>query len=196
MSNTLLNQLIERLQCLPSVGKKSAQRMAYYLLEHNRSGAIALSEILSQAMTDIGNCSKCRDYTEAELCSICANEKRDPALLCVVESPSDVVAIESTATYSGRYFVLMGNLSPLDGIGPDEIGLPKLKQLVEQESCEEVIIATSATVEGEATAHYIRSLLDPSINVSRLAQGVPIGGELGYLDGSTLSLSLANRQRI
>ncbi len=181
---------------MPSVGKKSAQRMAYYLLEHNRSGAIALSEILSQAMTDIGNCSKCRDYTEAELCSICANEKRDPALLCVVESPSDVVAIESTATYSGRYFVLMGNLSPLDGIGPDEIGLPKLKQLVEQESCEEVIIATSATVEGEATAHYIRSLLDPSINVSRLAQGVPIGGELGYLDGSTLSLSLANRQRI
>jgi recombination protein RecR len=197
LSQPLLRQLIDALQCLPGVGRKSAQRMAYHLLEHNRVGALTLSTVLETSMQKIGNCAQCRDYTEATLCEICSNQKRDKALLCVVESPSDISAIEATATYSGNYFVLMGNLSPLDGIGPEEIGLNDLVELVEANQVREVIIATAATVEGEATAHFIKSMLSNSAlspNVTRLAQGVPIGGELGYLDQSTLSLSLANRQ--
>lgn len=198
MQKSLLEQLIDSLQCLPSVGKKSAQRMAYHLLEHNRQGATQLAETLDKAMRQIGNCQICRDYTEQDLCSICANEKRDAKTICVVESPSDVAAIESTASYSGRYFVLMGSLSPLDGFGPEEIGLPLLAKVVIENDCDELIIATSATVEGEATAHFIKSMLkdQQNLKVSRLAQGVPIGGELGYIDQNTLSLSLANRQKL
>ncbi|TQV87374.1 recombination mediator RecR [Aliikangiella coralliicola] len=200
----LLHQLVESLQCLPGVGKKSAQRMAYQLLERNRNGALRLADVLQESMRSIGNCEMCRDYTETRLCTICSNEKRDAQMLCIVESPADIAAIESTAGYSGRYFVLMGNLSPLDGIGPDEIGLTSLARLVSEQQCQEVIIATSATVEGEATAHYIKAMLtnidrvegSEPIRVTRLAQGVPIGGELGYIDQSTLSLSLANRQDI
>ena len=196
-SPSLLHELIEALQCLPGIGRKSAQRMAYHLLDKDRAGAVNLSEILSSAMQNISNCSVCRDYTEKSICNICSNERRDSDVICVVETPSDLIAVESTATYSGKYFVLMGNLSPLDGIGPDELGLDLLKKNIQQQACREIIIATSATVEGEATAHFIKSMakqISPNIIVSRLAQGVPIGGELGYLDASTLSLSLANRQ--
>lgn len=211
----LLEQLIDALQCLPGVGRKSAQRMAYHLLERQRKSALHLSDILSQAMTDIGHCAQCRDYTESHLCYICANEKRDSSVICVVESPADIAAIESTGSYSGKYFVLMGNLSPLDGIGPEEIGLEHLKKLLIENECTEIIVATSSTVEGEATAHFIATMVanikgvnnqsieasaedvnTRQINVSRLAQGVPIGGELEYLDSSTLALSLANRSKI
>lgn len=197
---SLLNQLIQSLQCLPGVGRKSAQRMAYYLLDKDRQGAINLADKLHKAMQDIGNCERCRDYTEAALCEICRNDKRSEQTLCVVESPADIAAIETTGSYSGKYFVLMGNLSPLDGIGPEEIGLDKLKDLVENSDCQEIIVATSATVEGEATAHFISTIVqnisDKDVTVTRLAQGVPIGGELEYLDASTLALSLANRQNI
>ncbi len=199
MNKPLLKELIDALQCLPSVGVKSAQRMAYHLLEQNRNGGLELAKVLDSAMKNIGNCQRCRDYTEADLCAICANPKRLSTQVCVVESPSDIAAIESTASYSGNYFVLMGNLSPLDGIGPEEIGLDILKENVINNNVTEVIIATSATVEGEATAHFIKSMLQNSQNdimVSKIAQGVPIGGELGYLDQSTVSLSLANRQKI
>ena len=198
-SISLLQNLVESLQCLPGVGKKSAQRMAYYLLDKNRTGAIKLSEVLHQSMINIGNCSSCRDYTENKLCSICQSDKRNSQLLCIVESPADIAAIESTAVYSGKYFVLMGSLSPLDGIGPEEIGLNDLLEKIKQEEATEIIIATSATVEGEATAHYIKSMLtnfEKPVKVNRLAQGVPLGGELEYLDSSTLSLSFANRQSI
>lgn len=199
-SKSTLAQLIDALQCLPGVGRKSAQRMAYYLLDKDRRGAFTLSETLEDAMNNIGNCKKCRDYTEVELCEICRNDKRNSNIVCVVESPADIAAIESTGSYSGKYFVLMGNLSPLDGIGPQEIGLNLLKKIIEEDDVEEVIVATSATVEGEATAHFISSMVNniesKSIKVSRLAQGVPIGGELEYLDSSTLALSLANRQNL
>lgn len=198
-SKSLLNQLVQHFQCLPGVGRKSAQRMAYHLLDKDRQGALKLSDTLQQAMQSIKNCSSCRDYTENELCDICSNSKRDQQVICVVESPADVAAIESTATYSGHYFVLMGNLSPIDGIGPEEIGLHLLAKKIKQQDCRELIIATSATVEGEATAHFIKASskqINPEIVVSRLAQGVPVGGELEYLDASTLSLSLANRQSI
>lgn len=203
----LLEQLIDALQCLPGVGRKSAQRMAYHLLERQRKSALKLSDVLAQAMTDIGHCEQCRDYTESYLCNICENEKRDSSVICVVESPADIAAIESTGSYSGKYFVLMGNLSPLDGIGPEEIGLEQLKKLLIEGECTEIIVATSSTVEGEATAHFIATMVanitnsstntqSREINVSRLAQGVPIGGELEYLDSSTLALSLANRSKI
>lgn len=198
-SKSLLQQLIEALQCLPGVGKKSAQRMAFYLLDKERGGAINLSQILQRSMQEIGNCESCRDYTENRVCQLCANEKRDDHLLCVVESPADIAAIESTASYNGKYFVLMGNLSPLDGIGPEDIGLDQLSQRIKTQNHGEIIIATSATVEGEATAHFIKTMavnINQSIVVSRLAQGVPVGGELEYLDSSTLSLSLSNRQSI
>lgn len=196
----VLSQLIEALQCLPGVGRKSAQRMAYYLLDKDRQGAMTLSSCLQEAMNKIGNCKRCRDYTEQEFCEICRNDKRNAQLICVVESPADIVAIESTGSYSGKYFVLMGNLSPLDGVGPEEIGLDLLKSIIQEDDVDEIIVATSATVEGEATAHFISSMVtqvkDKDIRVTRLAQGVPIGGELEYLDSSTLALSLANRQNL
>lgn len=195
----LLTSLIESLRCLPGVGTKSAQRMAYYLLDKDRRGALNLADVLNKSMKLIGNCKSCRDYTENDYCRLCLNTKRDDSILCIVESPADIVAIESTASYSGKYFVLMGSLSPLDGVGPEEIGLNILAERVKQQGCVEVIVATSSTVEGEATAHFIKAILaklNMGIIVSRLAQGVPIGGELGYIDSSTLSLSLANRSSI
>jgi len=197
---TLLSELIEAFCCLPGVGRKSAQRMAYHLLDKDRQGGLLLSSNLQQAMRDIGNCNRCRDYTESDECQICKNDRRDKTLLCVVESPSDVVAIESTANFNGNFFVLLGQLSPLDGIGPNEIGMPLLAQRLSEGLIREVIVATSSTIEGEATAHYIAQMtqqnIDKSIQVSRLAQGVPVGGELEYLDQSTLSLSLTNRKTI
>ncbi len=201
---SLLTELINALRCLPGVGEKSSQRMAYHLLDNNRQGGISLSDSLRAAMQGIGNCNRCRDYTENEQCIICLNDKRDHSILCVVESPSDVLAIESTATFSGKYFVLLGQLSPLDGIGPEEIGIPLLSERLKEGDISEIIVATSSTVEGEVTAHYIaqvaqqveNSLSCVSISVTRLAQGVPVGGELGYLDQSTLALSLANRSEL
>ena len=198
-SKPLLLQLIDSLQCLPGVGRKSAQRMAYHLLDKDRRSALGLSQVLENAMQNIGNCRACRDYTENDLCQLCQNDKRNGRLICIVESPADIAAIESTATFDGRYFVLMGSISPLDGIGPEEIGLNQLVEKVKTNHVTEVIVATSATVEGEATAHFIKAMLSnigQNIVVSRLAQGVPIGGELEYLDSSTLSLSFTNRQSI
>jgi recombination protein RecR len=198
-SKPLLLQLIDSLQCLPGVGRKSAQRMAYHLLDKDRRSALGLSQVLENAMQNIGNCRACRDYTENDLCQLCQNDKRNSRLICIVESPADIAAIESTATFDGRYFVLMGSISPLDGIGPEEIGLNQLVEKVKTNYVTEVIVATSATVEGEATAHFIKAMLSNiglNIVVSRLAQGVPIGGELEYLDSSTLSLSFTNRQSI
>ncbi|MBV1911212.1 MAG: recombination mediator RecR [Kangiellaceae bacterium] len=198
-SISLLNQLIDALKCLPGVGNKSAQRMAYQLLDSNRQGAIQLSNILKEAMENIGNCSVCRDYSEQAVCQLCANTRRDASTLCIVESPSDVLAIESTASFHGLFFVLLGQLSPLDGIGPEEIGMSVLANKLSDGVVKEIIVATSSTIEGEATAHYIAQLAhknDPNIKVTRLAQGVPLGGELGYLDQSTLALSIANRNTL
>lgn len=191
----LIKQLIESLRCLPGVGAKSAQRMAYHLLERDRNGAGKLSHSLAQAVEQVGHCQTCRILTEYEQCDICQSVKRDRQLLCVVESPSDVYAIEQSGTYQGRYFVLMGHLSPLDGIGPQELHLDTLKKQVENTDITEVILATNATVEGEATAHYIVEMLKPfAARVTRIAHGVPLGGELEYIDGSTLGHAFNGRR--
>ncbi|SET80451.1 recombination mediator RecR [Thalassotalea agarivorans] len=188
--------LIEAFKCLPGVGAKSAQRMAFHLLERNRAGADALSEALSVAMRDVGHCRQCRNFTEADVCDICLSEKRKQSgLICVVESPADVIAIEQTGEFQGRYFVLMGHLSPIDGIGPGDLGLDVLETTLQQDNVSELILATNPTVEGEATAHYIASLAkDFNVSVSRIAHGVPVGGELEYVDGNTLSHALSGRK--
>lgn len=192
----LLNDLIRTLKFLPGVGQKTAQRMAFQLLERNREGGLALSLALHNAMEHIQHCQQCRTFTENALCDICANPTRQASgMLCVVESPQDVMAIEQTNQFSGRYFVLMGHLSPIDGIGPADIGLDKLAMLLDKEKIEEVILATNPTVEGEATAHYIGQLCRARhIKASRIAHGVPVGGELEYLDGSTLSHAFKGRR--
>ena len=194
----LLDEMMKALQVLPGVGPKSAQRMAFTLLERERSGGLRLASLLNRALTEIGHCSHCRTFTENDRCEICANPKREEnGLLCVVESPADVAAIEQTGQFSGRYFVLMGHLSPLDGIGPDDIGLDRLEQRLEAESITEVILATNPTVEGEATANYIAELCAQyGVDASRIAHGVPVGGELEMVDGTTLSHSLAGRHKI
>jgi len=191
----LIKQLIDSLRCLPGVGAKSAQRMAYHLLERDRRGARKLSHALSQAVEQVGHCQCCRILTEYELCDICQSPKRDRQTLCVVETPSDVYAIEQSGSFQGTYFVLMGHLSPLDGIGPQELHLDKLKQRVVTEDIKEVILATNATVEGEATAHYLVEMLQPyTSKMTRIAHGVPLGGELEYIDGSTLGHAFNGRQ--
>jgi recombination protein RecR len=191
----LLDQLIEALRCLPGVGPKSAQRMALHLLERDREGGQRLSAALAAAVERIGRCRQCRNLTEQELCRICASERRDGALLCIVESPSDVLAIEQATGYQGRYFVLMGRLSPLDGIGPAELGLDELAQRLEQNPPKEMIIATNPTVEGEATAFYLQRMAQKAgISVSRIAHGVPIGGELEFTDQSTIAHAFSSRQ--
>jgi recombination protein RecR len=190
----LLEQLIEALRCLPGVGPKSAQRMALHLLERDREGGRQLSATLASAMERIGRCRQCRNLTEQELCRICANSQRDASLLCVVESPSDVLAIEQATGYQGRYFVLMGRLSPLDGVGPAELGLDDLARRMEQDPPTEIIIATNPTVEGEATAYYLQRMAQKQgVNVSRIAHGVPLGGELEYTDQSTIAHAFASR---
>lgn len=195
--SVLIEQLIGALRVLPGVGPKSAQRMAYHLLERDRTGALQLAEALSQAVERIGHCDRCRTFTEETRCPICANPARQAAQLCVVETPADILAIEQSTDYRGQYFVLMGHLSPLDGIGPAEIGLDKLAQRFAGEPIEEVILATNSTVEGEATAHYISQMIDTgSIRVTRIAHGVPIGGELEYVSGSTLSHAFSGRREI
>jgi recombination protein RecR len=192
-----LAELIEALRALPGVGPKSAQRMAFHLLQDARPAAQALSGSLTRALERVGRCRQCRMLTESELCSICANPQRDAALLCVVESPADVVAVETSGSFRGRYFVLMGHLSPLDGIGPDELGGAEFAALLRSAEVKEVILATNSTVEGEATAHLFSQLVrQAGIRASRIAHGVPMGGELEYVDGGTLAHALAGRQTL
>lgn len=193
----LLERLMDALRCLPGVGPKTAQRMAFHLLERDRDGGRALSDVLQQAMDRIGQCQRCRNLTEGELCRICASADRDDSLLCVVESPVDVHAIEQATGYRGCYFVLMGRLSPLDGVGPEDLGLDRLAERLRKEPPRELIIATNTTVEGEATAFYLQRMAQKhSIDVSRIAHGVPLGGELEYTDQSTLAHAFGSRQRL
>lgn len=193
----LIDQLVDALRCLPSVGPKSAQRMAFQLLERNREAGLKLADALTRAMNEVQRCSQCRTFTEESVCSICADSKRDPALICVVETPADVLALEQSGSYRGQYFVLMGHLSPIDGIGPEEIGITDLLERVRQGQIEEVILATNPTVEGEATAYYISEHVKAlQVNVSRIAHGVPLGGELEYVDVGTLAHALSGRRMI
>ncbi len=195
--HTLIEGLIDALRCLPGVGPKSARRMAFHLLERNREGAERLAHALSQAVSGVRHCERCRNLSDSALCRICASEKRDPTLLCVVESPADLESIEQAAVYRGRYFVLMGRLSPLDGIGPQAIGIDALRAVLEDGEVCEVIIATGATAEGEATAHFLSELVRGyTIRVTRIAHGIPVGGELEYIDSSTLSHAIACRREM
>jgi recombination protein RecR len=190
----MLNRLVEALRCLPGVGPKSAQRMVFHLLQHQRQRGLNLASCLEQAMSQIKHCQRCMNYTEQELCVLCQNPRRDSTLLCVVESPADVSAIEQSNSFQGKYFVLMGKISPLDGLGPDDIGLPKLRDLIITEGIQEVILALSPSVEGQTTIHFIHQLLrDQPINITQLAHGIPSGGELEFLDGNTIGNALRNR---
>jgi recombination protein RecR len=193
----LIDQLIDALRVLPGVGPKSAQRMAFHLLERQRNGAIKLSDALIAAMDKVGHCGDCRTLTEQTLCAICADERRDKQILCVVESPADVIAFEQSGGYRGHYFVLMGHLSPIDGIGPSDIGIDKLIRLAQRREAKEIILATNPTVEGEATAFYItQQFKQLGIAVSRIAHGVPLGGELEFVDSGTLAHALNGRRLI
>lgn len=192
-----LTRLVEALRCLPGVGPKSAQRMVFHLLQNQRQRGLHFATYLEHAMTHISHCQRCNNYTEQNLCTLCQNPNRDQTLLCVVESPADVSAIEQSNAFQGKYFVLMGKISPLDGLGPDDIGLPKLKNLIAEDGIKEVIIALSPSVEGQTTVHFIQQLLrDESINISQLAHGIPSGGELEFLDGNTIGSALRNRATI
>jgi len=189
----LTQKLIQALRCLPGVGPKTAQRMAFHLLDRERENGKYLAQTIDQAMQYIGYCKTCRTFSETDTCKLCANPSRNSNLLCVVETPADIVAIEQTASFSGHYFVLMGHLSPLDGIGPNELGMEQLKQCL-QNNIEEIIIATNHTVEGEATAYYIAELAKPfGIKTSRIAHGVPLGGELEFVDSRTIAEALSRR---
>ena len=195
MYGKTIDQLIDALRILPGVGIKSAQRMALQLLERDRAGAYRLAEAIEQAATNVGRCAQCRTLTEHELCEICNNPARSESQLCVVENPADLFAIEQAGGYRGKYFVLLGHLSPIDGVGPEQLGIDKLIERLQQQTISELILATNLTVEGEATAHFIadkaRSL---GVKVSRIAYGVPMGGELEYVDGGTLNMALQSRK--
>jgi recombination protein RecR len=194
---SLLNQLIESLRRLPGIGPKSAQRMAFHLLERDRDAGRQLAQVMAVAMERIGRCERCRTLTEHRCCQLCASERRDASVLCIVEQPSDIVAIEQATHYQGLYFVLGGRLSPLDGVGPAELGLDRLEQRFREPELAEAILAISPTVEGLATAHYISDLARGSeLRLSRIAHGVPLGGELEFVDGSTLAHAFAGRQRL
>jgi recombination protein RecR len=193
----LIDQLIEALQCLPGVGPKSAQRMTLHLLERDRAGGEFLAQTLERALARVGRCGRCRNLSETALCPICASERRDRSVLCIVETPADVLAVEQAGGYSGLYFVLLGRLSPIDGIGPEELGLELLARRVREEGVKEVILATNPTVEGEATAYFItEQLRDAGVTVSRIAHGVPLGGELEYVDGGTLQHAFLGRKPV
>jgi recombination protein RecR len=193
----LIGRLIESLRCLPGVGPKSAQRMAFHLLEHNRDGGRQLAEALTLAMDRVGNCRECRTLSEDPVCALCASVRRDRSLLCVVETPADVQALEQSTGYQGLYFVLMGHLSPLDGIGPEALGLHLLEARLASAEVKELILATNPTVEGEATAHFISEMARvQGVRATRIAHGVPMGGELEYIDGGTLSHAFAGRQEV
>ncbi len=196
MSHSLIDQLTEAFRCLPGIGPKSAQRMVWHLLERDRDGGKKLASTMLEAMQRVSHCQQCHNFSEEEICSLCRSASRDDTLLCVVESPADVLAIEQSGSFRGKYFVTMGNLSPIDGIGPDEIGVDALMRRSSQQVTE-VILAMSSTVEGEATAHYLGELLKAShVTVSRIAHGIPIGGELEYVDGGTLTHALQGRKAI
>jgi recombination protein RecR len=193
----LLVRLIDGLRCMPGIGQKSAQRIAFHLLERDRDGANGLSVALAEAVSNIGHCSRCRMFTEHELCSICSASGRDATQLCAVESPADVMAIEDATGFRGLYFVLMGHLSPLDGIGPEELGLSQLETWLGEGEVKELIIATNPTVEGDATSHYLADLATRNnVSPSRIAHGVPLGGELEYVDGGTLSHAFYGRRAV
>jgi recombination protein RecR len=194
---SLLNQLIDALRCLPGVGPKSAQRMAFHLLDHDREGGRRLSLVMGEAMERVNRCRRCRTLSERDLCALCSNRNRDQTLLCVVESAPEIVAIEQATGYRGLYFVLGGRLSPLDGMGPAELGLPALDERLREGGLSEVILAVSATVEGIATSNYIADLAARhQVKVTRIAHGVPLGGELGQVDGGTLAHAFAGRHSI
>ena len=192
-----LEELTQALRCLPGVGPKSAQRMALHLLQHDRDGAQRLARALGAATETIQHCQRCNTFTETELCALCRSPKRDSALLCVVETPADLMMVENTQAYSGLYFVLMGRLSPLDGIGPKEIRLDRLLKRAQDGAVREVVLATNFTNEGEATAHYIGEMLaERGLTITRLARGVPVGGELEYVDSGTLAQALRDRRAL
>ena len=195
MSKDLVLELINSLMILPGVGKKSAQRMALYLLDRNKDGASILANTLLDAINNIQRCSNCRMLTSSSICKICNDNSRDSNCICVVESPSDVLAIESTGGFKGKYFVLLGRLSPIDGVGPDELGIGDLINMVEKNNITEIILATSSTVEGDATAIYIKDHIKKA-KVSRISYGIPIGGELEYVDGTTIAKAIEGRVEI
>ena len=193
----LLQDLLTALRCLPGVGPKSSQRMAFYLLERDRDGARRLAAALQAALERVGLCASCRMFSETELCSICGDSRRDQSLVCIVETPADVVAVEESGSYRGRYFVLLGRLSPLDGIGPDQLGVPSLEAQLAAGSIRELILATSATVEGEATAAFLGGVArHQQVRATRIAHGVPMGGELEYVDAGTLAHAIAARTAV
>ena len=197
MATPLIGQLIEALRCLPGVGPKSAQRMAYHMLERDREGARQLAAVLNEAVEKVGHCQQCRTLSETTLCNLCASHNRDRSLLCVVESPIDVQAVMQATDYRGLFFVLMGHLSPLDGIGPEDIGLDEFAKRLDEGEVAEVILATNPTVEGEATAHYIAEMVNRrNIRATRIAHGVPMGGELEFVNSSTLSQAFTGRSQI
>ncbi|HXZ92918.1 MAG TPA: recombination mediator RecR [Burkholderiales bacterium] len=190
-----VERLVEALRVLPGVGPRSAQRMAYHLLQHDRAGADLLAQALSAALSSVRLCARCNNFTEDEVCALCRSPRRDPSLLCVVETPTDLAMVEQTLSYSGMYFVLMGRLSPLDGIGPRDIGLERLLERATDGVVQEVILATNFTNEGEATAHYIAEMLRArNVKASRIARGVPLGGELEYVDVGTISQAIQDRR--
>ena len=206
-----ITQLVDAFRCLPGVGPKSAQRMALHLLERNRRGGVTLSKALAIAMEEVKHCQICRNFAEQEHCEICLNPSRDNSKLCIVESPIDVIAFEQTGGYHGSYFVLMGHLSPLDGIGPDDIGIDLLVDRVMHEDITEIILATNPTVEGDATAHYIAEAINnvvalsievetdknrSQVDITRIAHGVPVGGEIEYVDSGTLAHALSGRKKM
>lgn len=194
-----LSRMVQALRALPGVGPKSAQRMAFHLLQHDRNGAAVLGQSLLDAVNNIHHCSLCNTFSEFDICTTCADERRDPGILCVVETPADQLMVEQTLTYRGLYFVLMGRLSPLDGLGPNEIHLDRLIERVEKskDPVKEVVLATNFTSEGEATAHYIGEIMKArGIKVSRIARGVPVGGELEYVDASTLARAMMDRRSV
>ena len=193
----ILQDLVNAFKGLPGIGVKSAQRIVFNLIQQNQEKALFLSDAIKNALDNINECSNCRMYTDSEVCEICSDQKRDSALLCVIGSPADMIAIENSMSFNGRYFVLMGKLSPLDGIGPDQLKLDKLESIIKDGSVKEIILANSPTIEGEATASYILSLIeDTDIEATRIAYGVPMGGELEYVDSSTLTQALNNRSLV
>ncbi len=197
MAKDLFEELMEALRCLPSVGPKSSQRMAFHLLERDREGAARLAAMIASSLDKIGHCYRCRNFSEKDICHICSNVKRDAQVLCIVENPADMLAVEQAADYQGLYFVLMGKLSPLDGIGPQELGLDLLEARFVSDEITEVILATNPTVEGETTAYFISSMAQKhQIPVTRIAHGVPLGGELEYVDSGTLSRAFSGRLKL
>lgn len=197
MTTPAIERLIDALRCFPGIGPKSAQRIVMHLLERDRNGARKVADALNHAVDAVGHCERCRNFSEEPVCRLCNNDRRDQSLLCVVENPADVAAVEQTANYNGVYFVLMGHLSPLDGIGPADIGLDRLAERCEAGEISEIILATGTTLEGEATAHYISEMARKrNIRATRIAYGVPLGGDLEYVDGGTLSHAITSRREV